>query len=190
MRRTRKFWRPLLVVVCQFLILQTSPAQQLATQTALRIFILQGDGARNLVQQIPPEPLVVRVEEDRRPVAAAAVTLTAPAAGPSGQFGNGSTTFTLMTDQDGIAVVDGFHPNAIAGSYQIAVRATLKGQTALANIRQFNVEAKKGHGKLITVLAIAGAAAGAALIAKSGRDNGPTAPTITLGDTAVGAPRP
>ena len=191
MRRTRKSaWRSLIVVLCQLLIWHTSMVQQLAAQAGLRILIVQGDGARNLIQQIPPEPLVVRVEEDRRPVAGAMVTFTAPPAGPSGQFANGLTTITVTTDRDGLAIVDGFHPNAIGGAYQISIRATFQGQTALANIRQFNVEAKKGHGRLITILAIAGAAAGAAVIARSGRNGTTTAPTITFGESTVGAPKP
>ena len=119
------------------------------------------------------------------------VTFTAPAAGPSGQFASGSTTMTVTTDRDGLAILDGFHPNAITGSYQIGVRAMFQGRTALANIRQFNVEAKTGHTRLIVILAIAGAVAGAAAIARSGRDNGSSpAATTTFGDTAVGAPRP
>jgi hypothetical protein len=185
-------WRSLGVMLCQLLIFQTILAQQLSAQAGIRIFIVQGDSARNIIQQIPPEPLVVRVEEDRRPIAGATVTFNAPVAGASGQFPNGSTTLSVTTDRDGLATVEGFHPNAIAGSYQIAVRATFQGQTTVANIRQFNVESKKGHGKLITVLALAGAAAGAALIARSGNGNGSSAttPTITLGDGAVGAPRP
>src|SRR5262249_55045718 len=136
MRRTRRHcWRALLVVMCQLSMFHTLLAQQLAGQTGLRIFVVQGEGARNIVQQIPPEPLIVRVEEDRRPVAGAMVTFTAPAAGASGQFANGSATLTVTTDQDGLAVVDGFHPNAIAGSYQIGVRATFQSQSALGNLR-------------------------------------------------------
>ena len=178
-------------IICLVLTLHSFVAQQLSAQAGLRIFIVQGDNARNLIQQIPPEPLVVRVEEDRRPVAGATVTFTAPTVGASGQFANGSNSISVNTDRDGLATVEGFHPNAIAGSYQIGVRATLQGQATLANIRQVNIESSKGHGKLITILAIAGAAAGAALIARSGRDSGSaTTPTITLGDAAVGAPRP
>jgi hypothetical protein len=183
-------WRSITVVICQILIYQAIFIQQLPAQAGLRIFIVQGDGARNVVQQIPPEPIAVRVEEDRRPVAGAMVTFTAPTAGPSGQFANGATTITVPTDRDGVALLDGFHPNAIAGAYRIGVRATLQGQTALANLRQFNVENKKGHGKLITILAIAGAAGAAAAIAKSGGSGTSTAPSITFGDGAVGAPRP
>src|SRR5437762_1776558 len=112
MSRVWKYCRQLLgAVLCQLLILQSGFAQQATPQTALKIFVVQGEGARNLVQQIPPQPLVVRVENERRPVAGATVTFTAPMAGPSGQFTNGSTTLTVTTDSGGLALVDGFHPN-------------------------------------------------------------------------------
>jgi hypothetical protein len=151
--------------------------------------VVAGDNARNVIQQIPPDPLIVRVEDNERiPVPGATVTFSAPPAGASGQFADGSTMITVVTDMAGIARVEGFHPNAIAGSYQILVRAQYQGETALAALRQTNIEARGGHGKLIAILSIAGAAAGAAFIAK--RKNGTEAPTITFGGEAtVGAPR-
>ena len=179
--------RPLGVLMCQLLAWQLVTAQSQAT---LRVVVVAGQGAKNLVQQIPPDPLAVRVEENNRPVAGAAVTLTAPMAGPTGQFANGAFITTATTDGDGVAVIQGFHPNATVGSYQIQVRAEFRGQTATTSIRQSNVTSAKGHGKLIAILAVAGAAAGAVLIAKSGGNSGSTAPTITLGDSAVGAPKP
>ena len=192
MSRTRRNCsRSLAVVMCQLLILHTALAQQIAGQSGLRIVIVGGDGARNFIQQIPPEPLVVRIEGNRGPVAGAMVTFTAPPAGASGQFSNGSINITAATDADGLAIVGGFHPNAIAGSYQIRVRAEFQGQTATANIRQSNIESGKGHGRLITIVLLAGAAAGAALIARSGHDSNSasTTPVISFGDGAVGAPR-
>ena len=179
--------RPLGALMCQLLVWQLVFAQ---SQPTLRVVVVGGQGAKNLIQQIPPDPLAVRVEENNRAVPGATVTFTAPMAGPTGQFANGAFTTTPTTDGDGVAVIQGFHPNATAGSYQIQVRAEFRGQTAMTSIRQSNVTSGKGHGKLIAVLAVAGAAAGAALIAKSGRSSGSTAPTITLGDSAVGAPKP
>ena len=44
---------------------------------------------------------------------------------------------------------------------QKLIMPKVKSQTATANIRQSNIESGKGHGKLITVLLLAGAAAGA-----------------------------
>ncbi len=174
-------------IVCLVLTLHSFVAQQLSAQAGLGVFIVQGDNARNLIQQIPPEPLVVRVEEDRRPAAGATVTFTAPTVGASGQFANGSNSISVITERDGLAIAEGFHPNAFIGSYRIEVRATLQGQATVANIRQVNVEPNMRPRKLLTILAIAGAAVGAVLIARSGHDNGSTTTPTTR---AVGAPRP
>ena len=112
--------RSLVVVLCQFLVLQTV----FARQAGIRIVVVRGDKAKNVIQQIPPESLTVRVEDqNRRPVAGATVVFTAPNAGPSGEFATGSPSFSATTNQDGLAVADGFHPNAVAGAYQIQLRA-------------------------------------------------------------------
>src|SRR5262245_29469424 len=142
-------------IVCLILTLHSLVASQLFAQAGLRMFIVQGDNARNIVQQIPPEPLVVRVEEDRRPAAGATVTFTAPTVGASGQFTNGSNSISVVTDRDGVASVEGFHPNAIAGSYQIGIRAMFQATTPLANIRQFNINSSKARGKMNTYIGTA-----------------------------------
>jgi hypothetical protein len=72
----------------------------------------------------------------------------------------------------------------------IQVRAEYQGQTASAVIEQKNVEPGKSHTKLIiTVLSVAGVAAGATLLARRDGGGGSSIPTITLGDSAVGAPK-
>jgi hypothetical protein len=191
MKRTPKIWRRTTgVLICIFLMLHPVFAGQ-APQSGLRIVVVQGDRARNVLQQISAEPLAVRVEQgDRRPVAGATVIFTAPATGASGQFANGTTTTTITTDATGVASAEGFHPNGIGGNYSIQVRAQYQNQTAVANIRQSNIESKKGHKKLITFLFLAGAAAGAAYIAKTNHDKNSDTPSITFGDGAVGAPKP
>jgi hypothetical protein len=178
----------LIVVLCQLFVLQPLSAQ---AQRGMRVVVVEGNGARNIIQQISAAPLVVRVEgADQRPIEGAAVTFTAPRTGPSGQFANGTTTITVATDAEGLALAEAYHPNGLTGSYQIQVRAEFQEQVVSASIRQSNVEARRGHGKLITILSLAGAAAGAALIARSRGDNNTidTNP-ISLGDSAVGAPR-
>src|SRR5262249_2778509 len=139
--------------------------------------------------QIPPEPLAVRVEDpNRRPLSGATVTFTAPGSGPGGQFANGSNTVSVTTNEDGLATAEGYHPNATAGPYLVQLRAEYRGQIANAAIEQTNVEAGKSHTKLIIAIAsIAGVAIGAALLAH--RSSGDAGPTITLGDSAVGAPK-
>src|SRR5262245_22595015 len=126
----RKFWRVPLAVLCQLLVLHPVLAQQITVQRGLRLIVVEGAGARNVVQQIAPKSLVVRVEDDRRPVAGATVVFTAPQTGPSGQFENDSRTISLLTDQDGVASAGAYHPNASPGPYQIRVTAQFQGATA------------------------------------------------------------
>jgi hypothetical protein len=180
----------LVVILCQLLLLQPAFAQT-GAQAGMRIVIVRGDRAKNVIQQIPPEALTVRVEDtSRRPVDGATVLFTAPANGPGGQFPNGSTTVRVTTNPDGLATAEGYHPNATAGPYMIQVRAEYQGLTAAALIEQTNVEPGKSHTKLIiTILSVAGVAAGATLLARRNGGDSSSIPTFTLGDAAVGAPK-
>jgi hypothetical protein len=158
----------------------------------LRIVVIEGEGARNVVQQIPPRPLIVRVEDaGNRPVAGATVVFSAPDIGPSGQFGNDARTMMVTSDQDGLASAGVFHPNSITGSYQIRVTAESQGDAATAIISQTNIQEGGGRRKWIAVAAIVAGAVAAAFAFRN-NDNGnagPAAPTITFGGSAVGAPR-
>src|SRR4051794_11399129 len=108
-----------IVVLCLSLMVQPLPAQQ-----ALRIVVVEGGNARNVVQQIAARPVAVRIEDaGGRPISGATVTFTAPSAGPSGDFANDSPSLTVFTGDDGIAAARGFHPNALTGAYQMLVRA-------------------------------------------------------------------
>src|SRR5262245_47644698 len=118
-RMMQRMWRGsrrfLVVGICLLSVVESASAQVLG-QRGIRIVVVRGDGAKNIVQQIAPDPLVVRVEDSgRRPVVGASVTLTAPRTGPGGQFANGSPTVTTPTDADGLAVVEAYHPNGISG---------------------------------------------------------------------------
>jgi hypothetical protein len=181
--------RLLAVILCEVFVFQSAFGQGGIPQ-AIRIVVIKGERVKNVIQQIPPEPFAVRVEDStRRPVDGATVTFTAPGSGPGGQFANGSTTVRMTTSEDGIATAEGYHPNAIPGRYLIQLRAEYRGQIANATIEQTNVEAGKSHTKLIIVVAsIAGVALGGALLAHHGSTD-TAAPTITLGDSAVGAPK-
>ena len=184
--------RSLVVVLCQLVLLQTSFAQQSGAQPGIRIVVVRGDRAKNVMQQIPPEPLTVRIEDlNRRPLGGATVLFTAPGAGPGGQFANGSTTVSVTTNPDGLASAEGYHPNENRGRYQIQIRAQYRSETASSIIEQTNVEPGRSHAKLIiTIVSVAGVAAGATYLARrnGGGDSGPI-PTFTLGDSAVGAPK-
>ena len=190
----RRHWRQPITGICLFfMVLQPVWAQQSAGQRNLRITIVEGEGNKNVVLQIAPRPLVVRVlGGENLPVPGATVVFSAPAVGAGGEFSNDSRVMTVTTDQDGLASAGAFHPNSATGSYQIRVTAEIQGQSAIATINQENLGGKKGHGKWIAVGAIAGAAAAAA-IAFKGKDNSNNTPvntpTITFGGAAVGAPR-
>jgi hypothetical protein len=193
-RLRKKYWRAPLAVVCQLLVLQPVLAQQPAGgQRSLRIVVVEGEGSRNVVQQIPPRPLIVRIDDaNGRPVQGAIVTFTAPQIGPSGEFENDQRTLRVVTGPDGLVSAGEYHPNAITGQYQIRVNVEFQGETAVSLISQTNVEERRGKGKLIAVLAIVGAAAAAVVAFRNKDNNGPdpaNTPTITFGGSAVGAPR-
>src|SRR5438067_1042477 len=80
-------WGLLSVLICQSLVLSPVFSQQ----PGLRIVIVQGDSAQNVLLQIPPKPLAIRVQDaNNRPVAGVSVVFTAPDSGPSGDFANDS----------------------------------------------------------------------------------------------------
>ncbi len=179
------------VVLCQLLVLLPASGQQAGVQGGLRIVIVEGAGAKNVVQQITPRPLIVRVEDATgHPVAGASVLFTAPEPGPSGEFSNDFTSLRVTTGEDGMAITGIFHPNAITGPYQIKVRADFQGQIASAVVPQVNISAAKSRKKLIAILGISAAAIAAVIASRAKTSSASTTPTITLGGTAVGAPAP
>ena len=188
-RIRKKGWRLVIAILCQLLVLQVF-VQPLAAQQPLRVIVVEGEGNKNVTQQIAPRPVVVRVESpDKGPLEGVVVTFTAPSAGPSGDFTNDSRSIRVITGPDGTASPGLYHPSALEGRYWIQVRAEFQGATAMASIAQTNVAQGNGHKKLIAIVAIAGAAAAAAVVAhnRSGSSSSPA--TITFGGSAVGAPR-
>jgi hypothetical protein len=179
--------RLFIVLLCSALFVQPV----LALQSGLKIEIVQGDSARYVVQQIVAAPRVRVVDSAGNPVAGAVVSFSAPDFGPSGEFSNDGRAIMVETGVDGIAATGPYHPNGIAGRYQINVRAVFQGLTATTVIRQENIEQGRGRGKLIAILAIAGGAIGAVVAASRNGDGDPappSVPTITFGGAAVGAP--
>jgi hypothetical protein len=155
--------------------------------------IVEGSNASNVIQQIPPRPLIIRVEDAaNRPLPDVQVQFTTPATGSSGEFADGARNFAVLTDEAGLATVRGFHPNELTGSYQIQVRAQYQGQVATAAIPQRNIAPRRGgRGRLLTILGIAGGAVAAVVVTRKSDDgdgSGVSIPTITLGGGVVGAP--
>lgn len=101
---------------------------------------------------------------------------------------------TIMTDQNGRAVMRGFTPNNVTGKMEIRVTASKSGVQQSATITQTNAAlaaagagAAAGSGKLIAILVAVGgaAAAGVAVAATRGGNNTPTPGGGTTGPTTI-----
>jgi len=167
----------------------TSPRPQNAPgQAALKIVVLDGEGAVNIIQQKTATAPVIEVrDQNDLPVAGAAVRFGVR----SGRavFG-GARTLSVTTDAAGRAVATGFAPTG-SGALQITATATFQGQAAAVTIAQTTVTtvaqaaavsgagasgvsggasagAGAGGGGLstTTIGVIAGAVAGGAIVAK------------------------
>jgi hypothetical protein len=175
------------------LFLQNCWAMQ--TPTGLRLQVTEGANAVYTVEQVPDNNIAVRLLDSAgRPVPDVAIVFTAPQSGPGGEFPNGLTTITVLTDTTGLAVTRLYHPNAIAGLFDISARAEFNGQTATTTIRQRNDLPRRGMNKKILIFAAVGAAAGAAFAIGGGGSNNTNnprnTPTISFGNSTIGAPQP
>jgi hypothetical protein len=138
----------------------------------LKIVVLEGEGAVNIIQQKTAVAPIVEVRDrNDLPVSGAAVTFTI--GGNNATFTGGLRTLTVTTNAAGRAAVTGLNPVASGGS-QISVQATFQGQTATTTIAQSNVPtasqsgsgANEGSGGGLSggaIAGIAGSAAGAAV---------------------------
>jgi hypothetical protein len=110
----------------------------LGAQTpALRVVVIEGEDAVNIIQQKTAVRPVVEVRDrNNLPVPGALVTFSIPG-GQAATFG-GASTLTVATNAAGQAAVTGLTPSA-AGAFQIQVSAAFQGQVATATIAQTNV---------------------------------------------------
>lgn len=183
--------------------LWVAPAMGQPAEGGLRITIVEGDEAIfNVRQRVSREAIIQVEDENRKPVAGALVTLTAPRDGASAVFSNGLNNITLTTDESGRAVVRGIRPNKAQGKYAIRVTAVKGALRGTSQITMTNMAAAVAAGgisaKLLTFLLIAGAGAAAGTVAatRNGNGAGPSTPggavstTVTPGTPTVGPPRP
>jgi hypothetical protein len=116
--------------------LLVAPAQPAAGQ--LRIVVIEGEGAVNIVQQKTAVAPIVEVRDrNNLPVAGATVTFTIQG-GKTAAFAGGSPTLTVTTNAAGRAVAAAVNPLG-SGTVQIQAAAAFQGQTAAATITQTNV---------------------------------------------------
>lgn len=153
----------------------------------LRIVVIEGEGAVNIIQQKTAlRPLVEVRDRNNLPVAGAAVTFTIGGGSPAA-FAGGVQTLTVTTNAAGQAAGAGLQAIR-SGAFKIQVQAAYQGQTASAVISQTNFatsaaasqagsasgSAGGGGGMSGTAIAIAGAAiaGGAVAATQLGGDKG------------------
>ena len=129
---------------------------------ALRIVVIEGEDAVNIVQQKTAVAPVVEVRDrNDQPVAGAIVRFAIQQG--RGTFA-GARTLSVTTNAAGRAVATGLTPTG-SGALQIGASATFQGQTAVATIAQTNVmtaaQAAAATGGGVSGTAAPGGAAGA-----------------------------
>jgi hypothetical protein len=144
-----------------------------APAPALRIVVLEGEGAVNIIQQkTAVRPLIEVRDRNNVPVAGATVTFTIGGGQPAA-FAGGLQTMTVTTNAAGQAAAGGFNVLG-SGAVQIQVQAAYQGQIATAAISQTNFAtaaaasqagAAAGGGISGTTLGIVGAAIAGGVVA-------------------------
>jgi hypothetical protein len=134
-------------------------------------------------------------------VAGAAVVFALPVSGTSGEFGNGSKTLTVTTDNNGLATAPGLRTNEVPGKLQIYVTASFRGLRARILINQLvqgtpgtkapDLRTSKSGGKWKwVVLGIAAAGGAGAGVYFGSRNSGSSSPvSISAGTVVFGSPR-
>ncbi len=156
---------------------------QAPAPSALRIVVLEGEDAVNIVQQkTAVRPLVEVRDRNNLPVAGATVTFTIGGGQPAA-FAGGLQTLTVTTNAAGQAAVSEL--NALSsGAFQIQVRAAYQGQIATAEISQTNFATPAAAAQAVGAGAAGGSIAGAAGGATGG--GGISGTTIGIVGAAVG----
>ena len=119
----------------------SAAGQNTQKRPALRVLLVEGQGAINIINKKTERRFTVRVEEKFAvPAKGIPVTFALPDSGPSGSFDKkGARSVTVTTDDEGYAVVRGYRPNKIAGQYTIRVSASMPGRPLTnASIPQTN----------------------------------------------------
>ena len=164
-----------------------------ATQPAapLRIVVIEGEGAVNIIQQkTAVSPLVEVRDRNDQPVAGAIVNFVVR--NGRATF-SGARTISVTTNAAGRAVATGFAPSG-SGALQIGATATFQGQTAAAvTIAQTNVMTAAEAAAVSSASASAGGSGGAGGSAAggggagAGGGGGLSATTIAIAGGAVAA---
>jgi hypothetical protein len=157
----------------------------LAQNANLKIVVVAGEGAVNIIQQkTAVAPIVEIRDRNDLPVSGATVTFSL-GGGNSAAFAGGAQTVTVTTNAAGRAAVAALNPIG-GGSFQIQVSAAFQGQTAAATIAQTNVlTAVEAAAQAAGASGAGGSSGGAAAGGASG-GGGLSGTTIGILGAAVG----
>ena len=175
------------VAALSFAILAAVPTFGQQKPDALKIVVLAGEDAVNVVQQKTAVAPIVEVRDrNNQPVSGAAVTFAIR----SGRATlSGSRTLTVTTNAAGRAVASGLTPTG-AGALKIGASATFQGQSAAVTIAQTNVMTAAQAAAMSGAGASAGTSGGTAATAggtAGGSGSGLSATTIAIvGGAAAG----
>jgi len=135
----------------------SGPAYAQPASSPLKIVVIKGEDAVNIIQQKTAVAPVVEVRDrNNLPVPGATVTFSLT---QGASFG-GAPSLTVVTNAAGQAAATGFTPTA-AGAIQIQASAAFQGQTAVATITQSNVmTAASASGTATPGAAVSGGGAG------------------------------
>jgi hypothetical protein len=152
---------------------------------SLKIVVLEGEGAVNIIQQkTAVRPLVEVRDRNNLPVAGASVTFSIGGGGSGAAFAGGAQTLTVTTNAAGQAAASGL--NALSsGAFQIQVQAAYQGQIATAAISQTNFATAAAAAQAGAGAGGGGGTAGATGGAV-GSGGGLSATTIAIVGAAVG----
>ena len=126
------------VVVTLLVWTAATTAQQAAPAAALKIVVIKGEDAVNIIQQNTAVAPVIEVRDrNNLPVPGAVVTFSI-GSGQGASFGAGLQTLTVATNAAGQATAAGLTPLA-TGTLQINAAAAFQGQVASITIAQTNV---------------------------------------------------
>lgn len=155
----------------------------------IKLVVQEGQGAINNIQQHrAKEPVVQVTDENGAPIQQASVSFQLPETGPGGVFGDGNKMLTVQTDEKGMAVGRGLHPNQVAGKFDIRVTASFQGATASVVISEINAEpaAASGGSKKFLIIALIGGAAAGGLAAAMGK--GKSSSSLSVGTISTPPP--
>jgi hypothetical protein len=129
-----------LLVVITAIVSAQQPQRPAEASKGLRIVVLEGEDAVNIVQQkTAVRPMVEVRDSNNLPVAGASVqfTIARTGGGAAASFANGQTAVTVTTDAVGRAATSPLQALG-NGAVRINVQATYQGQVASATVSQTN----------------------------------------------------